>query len=211
MEINSNSGHTHSERLMSQIEKMLVLSSTEMTAIDAIAVSIGPGSFTGIRIGLATAKGLAYAWGKPLIGVPTLDSLAYSATLSAGWVCPVLDAQKGNVYQALYRWEGGKMQNVWPVRVVSAEKAVADLAALDAPVLIQGDGVPFCEDALAPFRHRLIVAPVHGRLPKAGAVAALGLIALEQGGARDPVAVNPYYVRRPEAEELWEKRHGAQQ
>jgi tRNA threonylcarbamoyladenosine biosynthesis protein TsaB len=193
---------------MPQIEKMFSMSATQTDAVEAIAVSIGPGSFTGIRIGLATAKGLAYAWKIPLFGIPTMDVLAHGSPMADGWVCPLLDAQKGNVYQALYRWQDGEMKNEWPVRIVSAKQAVEDLAALNVPVLIKGDGISFCEESLGAFGDRLIIAPVHGRYPKASSVAMLGLAALKQGGSSASTEVNPLYVRRPEAEELWEKRHG---
>ena len=193
---------------MPQVEKMFAMTATATDAVEVIAVSIGPGSFTGIRIGLATAKGLAYAWKLPLVGIPTMDALAYGSPMPDGWVCPLLDAQKGNVYQALYRWQGGEMKNVWPVRIVSAQKAVEDLAALNVPVLIKGDGIAFCEEHLCLYKESLVVASAHACLPKASSVAMLGLEALKQGGAAEPSTVNPLYVRRPEAEELWEKRHG---
>jgi tRNA threonylcarbamoyladenosine biosynthesis protein TsaB len=193
---------------MPQIEKMLAHAGVCASMIEAVAVSIGPGSFTGIRIGLATAKGLAYAWKKPLLGVPTLEALAFACPAGDAYVSPMLDAQKGNVYQALYRWEKGLLKNVWPVHIVSARQVVEDLTRLDTPVLVLGDGLSVCEEELSPHRDRLVAAPAHATFPRAGAVALLGLAAWQRGEGKEPIAVNPLYVRRPEAEELWEKRFG---
>ena len=101
---------THSEVLMPHIEQILAMTKLEKADLTGIAVSIGPGSFTGLRIGLAAAKGMAYALKLPIVGVSTLEALAYHYPIPNIYIAPLLDAQKGNVYMALYRWEKGILQ-----------------------------------------------------------------------------------------------------
>ena len=108
-ELNQDTRLTHSERLMPQIKQLLDIAEKTTRDLSAIAVSIGPGSFTGLRIGMATAKTMAYALGIPVVGVPTLDALAWNCPLDGVHLVPMLDAQKGNVYTARYRFAGGEM------------------------------------------------------------------------------------------------------
>ena len=206
VEINVQTGNTHSERLMPQIEKLFAFAGACAAQVDAVAVSIGPGSFTGLRIGLATAKMLAYIWQKPIIGVPTLEALAYGCPACGGFVSPLLDAQKGRVYQSLYLWEDGKLDEVWPVRIAPAEQAFQDLAGLDCAVLVVGEAARE-HGGLAAGEVRL--APEQFIMPRAASIAFLGREKWRQGLAVPAAGLNPLYVRRAEAEELWERRCGA--
>ena len=207
-EINVQTGNTHSERLMPQIERLFVLAGVSPGRVDAVAVSIGPGSFTGLRIGLATAKTLAYAWGKPVIGIPTLEALAYGCPANGGWVSAMLDAQKGRVYQALFQWQAGKLVEVWPVRIVSAVQAFEELKGLEMPVVVVGESVREHAGLAAPPGGRILIAPEQAVMPRAASVAFLGFAKWQQGLAVEPSELNPMYVRRAEAEELWELRCG---
>lgn len=207
-EINVQTGNTHSERLMPQIKKLFVLAGVSPAGLNALAVSIGPGSFTGLRIGLTTAKTLAYAWGKPVVGVPTLEALAFGCPSGAGWVSAMLDAQKGRVYQTLYQWNNGALAEIWPVRIVSAEQAFQELARLDEPVTVVGESVRDYAALAEAAGNRICLAPEHAAMPRAACVAFLGLAGWQAGLAVDPMTLNPLYVRRPEAEELWERRCG---
>jgi tRNA threonylcarbamoyladenosine biosynthesis protein TsaB len=208
-EINVQTGNTHSERLMPQIEKLFALGGVTPQEVEAIAVSIGPGSFTGLRIGLTTAKALAYAWGKAIVGVPTLEALAYGCPAGVGWVAAMLDAQKGRVYQALYQWRSGVLAEIAPVRIVDAKQALQEMAELPEPVMIVGESAREYAEMAASFGEKIFLAPEQAIMPRSASVAFLGLLKMRAGLAVAAVDLTPLYVRRPEAEELWEKRCGA--
>lgn len=199
---------THSERLMPHIEQLLELGQVAKEDITAIAVSIGPGSFTGLRIGLATAKALAYVWNVPVIGVSTLAALAYACPAPNSLICPLLDAQKGNVYQAVYRWEKGILQEVIPPRVIAHQEAINELANQPLPVIMLGEGAVLFQEAIVAAADPIELAPPHIILPRAGSVALLGHQLLRQGIRHDVMTLEPLYIRRSEAEVLWEQRHG---
>ena len=210
-EINVQTGNTHSERLMPQLERLFLLAGADRAELAALAVSIGPGSFTGLRIGLTTAKTLAYAWGKPIVGVPTLEALAYGCPCADGWVAALLDAQKGRVYRAIYRWQAGRLFEISPVEIAPAAAVVAELAALPAPVMVVGESVREHLALLDATHGRVVAAPEAALMPRAAAVAMLGYEKWRQGAAVRPEELNPFYVRRAEAEELWERRLREQQ
>lgn len=193
---------------MPQIDKLFALCGAAPADVTAVAASIGPGSFTGLRIGLTTAKTLAYVWKKPIVGVPTLEALAYGCPSGAGWVSAMLDAQKGRVYQALYQWRDGVLVETWPVRIVSAEQAFGELAKLAEPVMVVGESVQAYAGLAESSGGQIILAPEHAVMPRAASVAFLGYEKWQAGLAVDSVELNPLYVRRPEAEELWERRCG---
>lgn len=188
----------HSERLMATVDRLLSDSGWEIRTLEGLAVSIGPGSFTGLRIGVSTAKGLALALGIPLVGVPTLDALAAALPHAADPVCPILDAKKGEVYASLFHWEAGRMVRDWEYLALSP----ADLCSrLSGPVIFVGDGVAafekFLSEALGP---RARFAPPARRLPSAACVAQLGHSRLLSGEVVEPATLIPLYIRPSEAE-----------
>lgn len=192
---------THSERLMPHIASLLTMAEIPQTSLKAVAVSIGPGSFTGLRIGLATAKAMAYALNIPLIGVPTLAALAVGCPVPGVFLAPMLDAQKGNVYLGLYEWREGAVREVQPAKVVAFAEAQAELSRLERPVLMLGE---------AAVMHKADIAqpvPPHVVMPRAGSIAVLAQAMYAQGITHDVATLEPLYIRRSEAEELWEKRH----
>ena len=191
---------------MPQIERLFDMAGVAPIQLKAVAVSIGPGSFTGLRIGLATAKTLAYIWKIPIIGVPTLEALAYGCPAWEGFVSPLQDAQKGRVYQALYRWQGGAPAEVWPVRIASAEQAFGELNGLGVSVLVVGEAAHEYADLAS---DSVQVAPEQFVMPRAASVAFMGWEKWRKGLAVAASELNPLYVRRAEAEELWERRCGA--
>lgn len=191
---------------MPQIERLFLLAGVLPAEVEGLAVSIGPGSFTGLRIGLTTAKTLAYAWGKKIVGVPTLEALAYSCPCADGWVSAMLDAQKGRVYLATYRWQSGALHEVRPVKIVAAEQAFSELLELTGPVMVVGESVREYAELVAAANGQIIAAPEQSLMPRAAAVGMLGFSRWQQGLAIPPVELNPLYVRRAEAEELWERR-----
>jgi tRNA threonylcarbamoyladenosine biosynthesis protein TsaB len=187
---------THSERLLPAIDHVLGDAGWGPGDLQGLAVAVGPGSFTGLRIGLSAVKGLALALGVPVAAVPTLDAMAAALPFATLPVCPVLDARKGEVYCSLYRWEDGVMQRQWDYAALPP----ASLAArLTEPVIMLGDGAHLVRAPQA----RL--APPHRRLPSPAAVGVLGLARLARGESVAAAALTPIYLRPAEAEL---KHHG---
>lgn len=177
--------------------------------LGAVAAGAGPGSFTGLRLGLATAQALAYALGIPAVGVSTLEAMAFPWRGAGGIVVPVLDAQQGRVYTAGYT--GGDSGGFVP-RTVEWEVLLDELARGmgregDGPPILVGEFAWVRRDAVAARlgRQAVVVEP-HLGYPRGSVVARLGAAALAAGDAGDPFALRPVYLRRSEAEELWEKR-----
>lgn len=197
-----NAGMTHSEGLLPQLEQLLQRTKTAKSAVDLVAVSMGPGSFTGLRIGLATAEAMAYSWQCCLHGVDTLQALAYNLPLSEFVLSPVLDAQKGNYYQAVYQWQGGKLQQLAETKVVNKEELLERIAAFGTPAIILGE----CKKLAGDLPAWAQLAPEALQMPKSGSVALAALDAFDPAGDKKIFGLEPYYIRRSEAEELWEKR-----
>lgn len=199
-EITIQTRKTHSERLMPHIATLLSMAEVPQSSLKAVAVSIGPGSFTGLRIGLATAKALAYALTIPLIGVPTLAALAFSCPAPGCILAPMLDAQKGNVYLGMYEWQAGAVVELESPQVIAFAAAQAKLAQMGRPVLLLG------EAAAAHAADIPAAAPPHVVMPRAGSVAVMAQQLYGQGVRHDVNTLEPLYIRRSEAEELWERR-----
>ncbi len=200
---------THSEVLMPHIEQILSMTKVKKNELDAIAVSIGPGSFTGLRIGLATAKTIAYALDIPIIGVSTLAALAYHYPVGDVYIAPLLDAQKGNVYISLYTWEDGQLHEAYEPTVKSFDDVLAAGQRLDKPVVFLGEKAVAKADEIKAAGGNIIMAMPHVVMPRAANVAMLGLDLLAKGKQDDVMSLEPLYIRRSEAEILWEKRNGA--
>lgn len=188
---------THSRRLLGSVESMMTAVGTAWQDLDAIAVSLGPGSFTGLRIGMAAAKGIAMAADVPLLGVPTLDALAEQVTVSDQLVCCLLDARKQQVYAAFYRADAmGNHRRVSDFLVLSPEEL---LQRISEPTLVAGPGVKVCQSLLAgnPQVRSLPFGALH---PRAALVGFCGARLWAHGGFEKGVDIAPLYVRVSEAE-----------
>lgn len=196
-ELTLNIKATHSEKLMAAIDHLMELSGLTLNDMDAIAVSIGPGSFTGLRIGLSAAKGLSYGSGKPLIGIPTLDALASNLSFSRYLVCPILDARKGEVYTAIYS-KNEKVADDMAVKPASLIEMIKE------DTVFLGDGVSAYRNLLKEqLRGLYHEAPLPLQLPKASNVAILALDRLRNNDVDDPFTLVPRYIRKSEAELKW--------
>ena len=196
-EITLNVAVTHSERLLAAVDRLLDDCGFSVRDLDGLAVSIGPGSFTGLRVGIATVKGLALALDVPVAPVPTLDALAARLPFAGAPVCPILDARKREVYLSRYRWNGRAMVREWDYLALPPEVAAA---RLEAPVILLGDGIGPCSPWLQRLGPGVQLAPVAQRMPSAAVVAQLGLEMLASGGGVSADGVSPLYLRPSEAE-----------
>jgi len=182
---------THSERLMPAIDQVMRDSGWRPADLGGLAVAIGPGSFTGLRIGVSAVKGLALALSLPIAAVPTLDALAAGLPEAAGPVCPVMAARRDEVYASLYRWDGLAMRRDWDYLALSPGQ-LAD--RLREPTTLVGDAAM----AIAsPFARP---APAWRRLPSAAIVGHLGQARLRAGEVASAAALVPLYVKPSQAE-----------
>lgn len=198
-----NMGMTHSEGLLPQIDQLLKRCGVDKKSIELLAVSMGPGSFTGLRIGLATAEAMAYSWHCNIHGVSTLKALAYNIPIEGVLLSPILDAQKGNYYQALYKWEQGKLIELEPVEVVNKERLLERIATYKNETLILGECLKLARLELP---QNIKLAPEGLRMPKGSSVALVANENFDQERDKNIFGLEPYYIRRSEAEELWEQR-----
>ncbi len=199
---------THSETLMPHIEEVLRLADVTKEALEGVAVSIGPGSFTGLRIGLAAAKGMAYALHIPIAGVSTLAALAARFPVPGAYMAPLIDAQKGHAYMALYSWQHGALQEEQGIEILPLETVLERCAALSAPVVLSGDIAQKKLAKRVDLPGNVSVAPPAMVMPRAAETAFLGMRKLSAGEAGNVMDMEPVYIRRSEAEVLWEARHG---
>ncbi len=189
---------SHAGPLLPLIEESLAEAGVRLVDLDLLAISIGPGSFTGLRIGLSVAKGLAIATAVPVVGVPTLEAVALAAGPRRELICPVLDARKGEVYTATFHRRGEDLQCVAAAAAVTPEELAAQLAP---PCVLLGDGV----DAYAPlWRERLgegaELVPSAAVPPRGAIVARLGEARMRASGPEDLARLEPDYCRKSEAE-----------
>jgi len=205
----------HSTRLMPLVAQAIADSGFAKTDLDGVAVGIGPGSFTGLRIGLATAKGLAFALGKPCAGVSTLKALAYGTGAQLGLVVPMLDAKRGEVFAAVYAvgsHDPDTWVELWPPSHVHVDRLAEEVASLRSGLRHSRQFVTVCGDVAPQYLDRLNLgeagrlAPEGAMLPRGWAVATLGRTMLQRGQGQEPDALVPIYLRKSEAETLWEAR-----
>jgi tRNA threonylcarbamoyladenosine biosynthesis protein TsaB len=198
-EVRSPRGATHASWLMPAIERLLRTTRLSLEKIDGLAVSAGPGSFTGLRIGLSTVKGLALGAGKPVAAVSTLDALARSVPPCRRLLCTILDARKKEVYTAFFRFDGnGGMIRQTDDLVLPPDRLAERIGE---PVLFAGNGIePYRQALETALGRRALFASDRFHYPRAGAVAALGLIRLARGRADALETLEPRYVRASEAE-----------
>lgn len=195
---------THSERLMSTVDRVLSDTGLTIADMDGYAIAIGPGSFTGLRIGLAAVKGLALVTGKPVAPVPTLQALAWNLPYAAYPICPMLDARKNEVYAAMYRFEGTALVHVMAEAVLSLSQLSGRISG---NTLFTGEASHlFRNEIVNLFGDRALFAPRATMLPSAATVAEIGLGIIKSGKQADLDSVTPMYIRRPEAEVMWEKK-----
>ncbi|MCI8543585.1 tRNA (adenosine(37)-N6)-threonylcarbamoyltransferase complex dimerization subunit type 1 TsaB [Acetatifactor aquisgranensis] len=210
-EYTTNYKKTHSQTLLPMLDELRNMTELDLDTIDAIAIASGPGSFTGLRIGSATAKGLGLALGKPLVEVPTLEGLAWNLWGSERIVCPLMDARRNQVYAAAYEFlperEGFALNTVIPRKPVDIGDLLAELTLLGRSVVFLGDGVPVYREAI---REKCGVpcalAPAGSNRQRAASIASLGAVYYRQGKIVTAAEHRPEYLRKSQAEQESERR-----
>lgn len=197
-ELRINVRVTHSERLMTGIDFALKQAGMTISDIDVFGVSIGPGSFTGLRIGLSTIKGFSYSTKKPVVSVPTLEAFAWNFPYSRHPVCIMFDARREEVYAAVFKWKYSGFE-----RIVSETsiRPVDLLKSLEGPVIFAGEGALLYREAIIDISgSNAIFAPPQCMVPSPANVAYLGLRKAKAGDFSEPVSLAPAYLRKSEAE-----------
>jgi tRNA threonylcarbamoyladenosine biosynthesis protein TsaB len=205
-ETRMNVKSTHSERLMTEIDHVLKQSGLDMSRIDAFAIAIGPGSFTGLRIGLSTVKGFSYATGRPIVSIPTLDAFAWNFPFSCYPVCTLLDARKKEVYAALFVWEEDGFRKLKNEQAVKISKFLEEVKGLSYKhIIFAGEGaVLYQDEIIRHMRGAAIFASPEKMIPSPSNVAFLALQKAQRGEFSEPVSLSPFYVRKSEAEMKWD-------
>ena len=196
---------THSQTIMPMIADIIERTETDKSTIDCIACASGPGSFTGLRIGAATAKGFALALDKPLVAVPTLDALAYNVFETNKFICPIMDARRNQVYAAFYMWEDGKLIRLTDHMAESIDRIIEIAEMFESEVIFLGDGVSVHREKLAQ-NPDFLFAPAYCNMQRAATVAALGRILAEEGMAKPGDQFELIYLRKSQAEREREER-----
>jgi tRNA threonylcarbamoyladenosine biosynthesis protein TsaB len=191
----------HGALLFVELRELFLEAAREPASLDMIAISLGPGSFTGLRIGLTAARTAAWTLGKPLVGVPSFDVMAENAPAEARHVLTALDAKRGEIYACLYERTGQGLARRMPYRVVRPEEL-----ELPSPCHVLGDAILRYGETLQ--RRGVALTDQDEWRPRASVVARQGLARWRAGQRQDIHEIEPLYLRRPEAEEVWERRHG---
>ena len=203
---------THSQTLLPMLDEVAKMIELDLETIDAIAVAGGPGSFTGLRIGSATAKGLGLALQKPLIHVPTVDALAYNLAGYRDMVCPLMDARRNQAYTGLYAFDGNRMQVIWQQCAVAIEEMIEKINEQNRAVVFLGDGVPvFASFIEKHCKVPYTFAPAHMNKQRAGAVAVLGMQMFRTGKYETAAEHRPDYLRLSQAERELKERQSERQ
>ena len=195
-----NTGLTHSQTLMVMAEDLLKQCGKTVEDIAAVAVAEGPGSFTGVRIGVAAAKG--FAWGReiPCFGISTLEAMAVSLGVFEGYVCACMDARRNQVYNAIFLSDGAALLRISEDRAIALEELKEELTQIDGPIYLVGDGAGLTYKTLASDVPNLILPPEHRLHQRAVGVALLAEAKALAGTTGDAAALQPNYLRLSQAE-----------
>lgn len=207
-EISLNRGSKHSEQLLPVIDNVLKLARKDMNQVDLIALSAGPGSFTGVRIAAATGKALAQASNKKIIQINSLDALAQNVKIENALIVPLLDARKNEFYTAWYRFQNGKMEKVKNDYAVSPDNLAEELKSENEKVYLFGEGLEkYAQVLKVSLGEQAVILPAEFGSIKGSAVSLLAEEKAEKGEFSNYYTLAPVYLRRPEAEITWEAKH----
>lgn len=195
-----NTGLTHSQTLMVMAQSLISQCGFAPGDVEAVAVANGPGSFTGVRIGVAAAKGFAWAKQLPLYGVSTLEAMATGLGISHGYICAVMDARRNQVYNGIYYGNRGKIEQIAPDRAISLDDLKTELKNYEEPIYLVGDGSVLCYHALSEEIQNLQLPPSHRMHQRAVGVGLVAYKQIAQGQPGNGEALTPNYLRLSQAE-----------
>ena len=195
-----NTGLTHSQTLLTMARDLLKSCGVTAQDVTHVAVAAGPGSFTGVRIGVAAAKGFAWGAECPCCGVSTLEAMAAQMGVHSGYICPVMDARRSQVYNALFHAEKEKYSRVTEDRAISLEDLGNELKNLKEPIFLVGDGSILCYNTLSEQVPGLVLPPEHRMHQRAAGVALVAWEQIARGEAGDAASLTPNYLRLSQAE-----------
>lgn len=208
-EIFLNHKMQHSVILFPMIEKMLNMLQIKIQDIDAVAVSGGPGSFTGLRIGVSAAKGIVQGGNKKFVAVSSLDAIAFQQVGFDGIICPMLDALRDNVYTRLFSWQSGELFNLYDYDALHIDELLKRLSGRNERVMFCGDAVKMHrERIIEKLGERALFAPLSTAMPRAASIAELGRIKLQRGMEDDIYTYSPIYIRKSQAEREYDRKIG---
>lgn len=192
---------THSQTLLPMMDEIIRMTETDLGSVDAIAVAKGPGSFTGLRIGAATAKGLGLVLKKPVIGIPTVEGLAMNLYGTNSLICPLMDARRNQVYTGIYKFLDGRLKSVKEQMPIGIEEIIDALNIIGQEVIFLGDGIPVYKDMIVrsmtvPYHF----APAHVNKQRASAIGVRAIEYLENGLYASADEFEPEYLRLSQAE-----------
>lgn len=205
-EMNFANKKQHSVLIMPMIDELLKSLDLTIDDIEGFVISKGPGSFTGLRIGMATIKGLSLGSSKPYVSISSLDSLAYNLYGANGIVCPIMDALRGNVYCGLYKFENGEMIKLMDYDRLSLDELVSKLKEFNEPVYFVGDGTKKYGELLKNSLENCFFAPNNLNYTRASSLGELGIKLLSQGISDDINISNPLYLRKSQAEREYDEK-----
>jgi len=203
-----NTGLTHSQTLMVMAQELLIQCGKKTSDVEAAAVANGPGSFTGVRIGAAAAKGFAWGAEIPLYGVSTLEAMALGLGVWEGYICPVMDARRSQVYNALFYVNQGEVTRITEDRAIALSELGQEIKKYEKPVFLVGDGSNLCYNALLESVPNLVLPPEHRLHQRAVGVGLAALKQIDAGAAGDGKTLVPNYLRLSQAEREKLERQG---
>ncbi len=207
-EFSINTSLTHSQTLVPMIEQVAEKTGVSLDNIDAIAVNAGPGSFTGVRIGVAAVKGIAFSRNIPCVSVSTLESMAYNMLDSECIVCAVMDARCSQVYNALFKISNGKVERLVEDRALSLADLKLDLQNYSEKIILVGDGAEITFNYLENSLQNVFLASVNNRIQKASSIACVAFEKIRRNETMTASELMPVYLRLPQAQRELNKRLG---
>lgn len=207
-EFSINTALTHSQTLMPMVEELLKNTGLSVNDIDAVAVNAGPGSFTGVRIGVAAVKGIAFPKNLPCVSVSTLESMAYNMLGNDCIVCSVMDARCSQVYNALFRVNGCSVTRMTDDRALSLTDLKNELQNINEKVILVGDGSVLCSEFLGEELENIMIAPFNNRIQTASSVAYAAFEKINNGETLKADELMPVYLRLPQAQRELNKKLG---
>ena len=208
-EYSLNQEMTHSEKIIPMIKELMDSINLRPEDIDVFAGAVGPGSFTGLRIGIATIKGLAHVFDKPVVGVSTLEALAYNIPFD-GIVVPLIDARRERVFTGIYKWKDGKLVNLSEPTILELDELLNIIQANYEKVLFNGDGtLVYKEKIVEKLKDKAQFAPISLNMARASSVGELSLLKWKEGKAENYFQLVPEYLRESQAQREYKKGKGS--